>query len=165
MTTTPSPLDNARAFRAATNAAERAERSDAQTAVEQARHALYLAEARLNTANRLNTYALQQTAAQNPDEIGRGKHGEARALLAHPAVDTIARRQRVLDIAHTGMNLGIYGRWSSAVSQAATALTRVIEEGREGEQHYAERTAEQARQADQYNREARFDAAVAATFA
>lgn len=78
---------------------------------------------------------------------GPGPVRAAQTLIKHADVlDTPARRARVLAIAHTGMNLGLWGRYSDAVHYASLDLVRMITGGREHDEHYTEKTAREYRE-------------------
>lgn len=104
---------------------------------------------------------LQKVAdAGEGQQFGRGRVREARILLAHPKIDTVARRKRVSSIAMTMQNLGLAGRYSEAVETAARDLTRQIENGEEHAEHYVEQVARRDRERQQAEREVRLAAAV-----
>lgn len=75
------------------------------------------------------------------------KHYSTHPAQAHELlqVDTVARRGRVLDEAHTLGNL-IGGVLSGNLCSARQSLARLIAEGRETDEMYGERTAREYRE-------------------
>lgn len=136
--------ERARAWLDRTTQAERDEINALRTAARKAVSEANAAVAALEIAQRYSTPVLQAIAEDGGSEVGVGRYREALALLRQTTIDTPARRRRVIAIAHTGSNLGLWGRWSDAVHYAAVDLARMIADGREADEHYTERTAREA---------------------
>lgn len=91
-----------------------------------------------------DTESLERVAVS--DDVGPGRKRAAYILLKATTLDTVERRDRALQIAHTGMNLGLWGRFSDAVHYAALDLSRMIHSGQENAEHSTERIAREARE-------------------
>lgn len=108
----------------------------------------------MSTQTRYSTERLEQIRTEGDQAHGRGPYREAVILLRHAdVITTPEQRARIIQIAHTGQNLGVWtGRWSDAVHYATLALVAMVTEGREDEEHYVEKTAREYREDDDRER-------------
>lgn len=111
---------------------------------------------------RTDLKTLTTIANMTEEQAGPGPRRMAKILLSATILDTEERRSRALAIAHIGMNLRVWGRYSESVQGAVNDLSRMIRDGREHEEHSNERIAREAREMDEGIRAFKRQAAAAA---